>query len=97
MPPKPRATGAAADTASVHSSYSAGTSIAALARQHRVAPSAPPSPTCCPTTSSKPVKGAPARADTELPVGLDMPGKVADLLRAADRRRRTGRARPRPG
>jgi transposase-like protein len=72
----------AVKTAAVRTAYLEGRSIAALAREHRVSRGAIRTAVAdlLPEyTAADP--GAPA---PELPVVLDMPGKVADFLRTAD-------------
>jgi transposase-like protein len=73
---------AAAKTADVRTAYLEGRSIAALARDHGVSRGAirtAVSDLLPEHTAADPDAPAP-----ELPVTLDMPGKVADFLRAAE-------------
>ena len=80
-------------TDAVRTAYLEGRSIAALARDHGVSRGAIRTAVAdlLPEHTAA-ARGAPA---PELPVTLDMPGKVADFLRAAElERRRAGRARP---
>ncbi|WP_326611928.1 hypothetical protein OG949_23110 [Streptomyces scopuliridis] len=69
----------AGKTDDVRAAYLEGRSIAALSRDHRVIRTAVADPLPEYTTADP---GDPA---PELPVVLDMPGKVADFLRAAER------------